>query len=275
MKRHPTPGARARCRSTVLLAGLIALSGCRTPMAPGPPPPPLDAGALVAALEHEAAARTGLRARARIGIEAPDVDVRRPQRIAVQRPDSLRVEILGLFSQVAAVLAVNDGTYALWQSGEREIERGEVTPELLWQVARVALTPGEAVDLLLGTPRLLPWATTGASRWVGARFEVDRVDGEGVRVERLRFDAEGRLRGFERLDREGALVWSATFDEHRALLGGDGALHAFAHAVRLGFPAEQAEVEVEFEDVQLDPELAPSLFELTPASRQRARVGSR
>ena len=44
---------------------------------------------------------------------------------------------------------------------------------------------------------------------------------------------------------------------------------SFAHSVWLRFPAEQAEVEVDYKDVQLDPELAPALFEL-PQNREAA-----
>jgi len=266
---HRAVRLKTRFEIVFVCVGVALVAACRTPGPPAPPPPDLDPALLVAAFEQEAASRHGLRARARISIEAPDVKLSRPQRIAVQRPDSLRVEILGLFSQVAAVLAVKDGLYQLWESGEREIQHGPVTPSLLWRVARVALTPEEAVDLLLGTPRLAPGAATFAARWNGARFEVDRSLRGRRPLERLGFDADGRLRRFERFDGAGALVWSATFDDHRPLTGGDGAMRSFAHSVRLRFPAEQAEVEVDYKDVQLDPELAPALFEL-PGRRRAA-----
>ncbi len=242
------------------LCGLLATAACRKP--PPAPRPDLDAGALIAELEGAEAQRRGLRAKARLAIQAPDLEVSRPQRIAVQRPATLRVEILGLFNQVAAVLVVHDGVYQLWESGASAIQQGRVTPALLWRVARVALAPDEAVDLLLGAPRLDPTLVIGRSGWGPLLFDVDRVDAAGALRERVGFDAEGRLRGFERFDPTGALVWSATFDDHRPLMGGDGAMQSFAHVVRLRFPAEGARVDVEYKSVQLDPELAPSLFRL-------------
>jgi hypothetical protein len=162
---------------------------------------------------------------------------------------------------------VHDGTYQLWESGAREIQQGPVTPALLWHVARVALAPEEAVDLLLGAPRPVPGLTIGASGWAASRFEIERLTDDGELAERIRFDGAGRLRGFERFDLRGDLVWGATFDDHRPLMGGDGAMQSFAHEVRLRFPAEGARVDVEFEQVQLDPELAPGLFELGRRSR--------
>jgi len=269
-----SPASARRAPGLLLLATIALLAACKTPTPPVPRPD-LDAGALIAGLEAAAGARNGLRARARLAIDAPDLRVSRPQRIAAVRPGTLRVEILGLFRQVAAVLVVRDGVYQLWESGSPEIQQGPVTPNLLWRIARVALAPEEAVDLLLGTPRPAPGLAVGAARWWKSRFDVERVDAEGALFERASFDAEGRLRGFERFGATGELVWSATFDEHRPLMGGDGAMQSFAHSVKLRFPAEGAEVDVEFDDVQLDPELAPSLFELAPASRRRAGAAAR
>ena len=249
----------------LLLVVLTLLSACRPP-APQPRPA-LDAAALLAGVEASAELRRGLRARARLAIDAPDLRVSRPQRIAAQRPATLRVEILGLFNQVAAVLVVHDGVYQLWESGASDIQEGPVTPALLWRIARVALAPEEAVDLLLGAPRPDPTLALGRAGWGPARFDVERVDAGGALRERVSFDAEGRLRGFERFDPTGALVWSATFDDHRPLMGGDGAMQSFAHVVQLRFPSEGARVDVEYRNVQLDPELAPSLFRLGAGPR--------
>jgi len=252
---------------SLLLSVSCLFAACRTPSPPRPMPE-LDASALVSAMLARADAAAGLRAHARISIDAPGLDVSRPQRLAVERPDSLRVEILGLFHQIAAVLVVRDGHYQLWESGTKEVQQGRVTSALLWRVARVALTPEEAVDLMLGSPGLVPWLDLGPARWQGDRFVVERLGGGGILVERLRFDADGRLRGFERFASTGELVWSATFDDHRPLMGGDGAMRSFAHTVRLRFPLEEARVDVEYGEVQLDPELSPSLFELAPARRR-------
>jgi len=190
----------------------------------------------------------------------------------VKRPDSMRVEILGLFSQIAAVLVVRDGRYQLWESGARDFEEGPVTVDLLWRVARVALAPEDAIALLLGAPTPLGWLEPGPARWDGPLFDVDFVDGDRGLRERLGFDELGRLRRFERFDGRGELVWSAAFDDHRPLAGGDGAVHAFAHDVKLYFPREEARVEIEFDDVELDGDLAPTLFELVRA-RDRAALG--
>ena len=100
----------SRAPLAVLFVSALLASACRTPvfepraMTAADPRP----AKLLAALEDEAASRRGLRASAKLSLEAPDLRLRRPQRMALQRPASLRVEILGLFHQVAAVL-VTDG----------------------------------------------------------------------------------------------------------------------------------------------------------------------
>lgn len=270
MRRAPhRPGWLARrlpaAATTLCVSLALLLAGCKTP--PRAPRPDLDPAALVEGLAALADSRSGLRGRARLSIDAPDLEVSRPQRIAAVRPGRLRVEILGLFNQVAAVLVVREGTYQLWESGAPRVQEGAVTPSLLWRVARVALAPEEAVDLLLGTPRPIGWLEPGPARWIGDRFDVERVDAEGRLFERVSFDAEQRLRGFERFDGAGHLVWSARFDDHRPLMGGSGAMQSFAHAVELRFPFERAVVDVDFKDVELDPELPPGLFELGASSR--------
>lgn len=262
---------RVSCTRAALVLGLaLALAGCRPPT-PIPPSVPLDVPSLLSGLAATAEARRSLRARTRISIEAPDLEFDRPQRLAVERPGSMRVEILGLFSQIAAVLVVRDGRYQLWESGARDFEEGPVTSGLLWRVARVALDPQDAIALLLGAPAPLAWLEPGPARWDGLLFDVDFLDEQRELRERLSFDQAGRLRRFERFNPIGELVWSAAFDDHRDLEGGDGAMHAFAHEVKLYFPREGAEVEIEFDDVELDGDLAPALFELR---RAHARADS-
>jgi hypothetical protein len=98
------------------------------------------------------AERHGLRGSARVSLSGPDFKLNRPQNIAVKRPANLRFEIVGLFDQLAAVLATDGDEYGFYEAGEPEIERGILTPDLFWSLTKIDLDPEELVGLLLGTP---------------------------------------------------------------------------------------------------------------------------
>lgn len=258
-------------RTLVAALGVGALA-CATP---GPKPglglegEPLSAddprpAQWLAALHERAAQRHTMRGSARFSVQAPDLEFSRPQRFAAGRPGRIRVEILGLFDQIAAVLVTDAGSYQLFDVRDQRVEEGPVSRALLWQVARVDLTPEQVVDLLLGAP--LPSAGFELAR---ARLLSDgSIDvvlesgsaGAAVAAEQLRFDAEGRLRRFQKIagpSREPALVWEARFDDYREN-GGD----PIAHELNLRFPGSGAQARLTFRSLELNPALPPGVFVL-------------
>ena len=77
-------------------------------------------------------------------------------------------------------------------------------PGLLWQVASLDLTPEEAIDLVLGAPRLdAALAPLRAFETGDGEIGVELGDAAGGVRERRSFDAQGRLRGVERLAEDG------------------------------------------------------------------------
>ena len=79
--------------------------------------------------------------------------------------------------------------------------RARCTPDLLWQVASLDLTPEEAIELVLGAPAAgcVARAACALPRPRTARSSVELGDASGRVRERRSFDAQGRLRGVERL----------------------------------------------------------------------------
>ncbi|MBW2698468.1 MAG: hypothetical protein JRE70_18435, partial [Deltaproteobacteria bacterium] len=140
-------------RAVALLFPLSFLLACRTPM-PAVPLPADDPRphVLLESLRERAEGRTALRARAKLDLSSPDLRVSRPQRMAVARPLRLRVEVIGLFNQLAAILVTNGHVYQVYDARSAHLEEGIVSEGLLWRVARVDLSPSEAVDILLGAP---------------------------------------------------------------------------------------------------------------------------
>lgn len=246
-------------RFIVLWASIVAL-GCQTPLPPREPLDPVDPrpAALITALEKTAAARSSLQGALHLTLDAPDLHFRRPQRLALRRPADLRVEILGLFGQIAAVLVTNGATYQTFDASRGSVESGAVTPDLLWRVARVALQPREAVDLLLGAP--LPSAEAffaGAYSEPGGGVSLDFRDRQGVLRERFGFDLEGQLRQFVRFAENGSVAWEARFDDYRDVSGSP-----FAFELRLNFPELDARASLRFDHAALEPELGDELFAL-------------
>ena len=248
----------------VLLSAMGWGVGCRTPLAPSPlgvaDPSPHQ---LLAVLAERSQPPAALRARARVAIEAPDLTLRRHQRLAVARPGRLRVEVLGLFGQVAAILVARGEHYQLYESGASELREGILSPDLLWRVARVDLAPEEAVNLLLGMPRPLPGlAVAGAWSRGDGDLGFTRVDGSGQVRERYVFDAQGRLAELERLDRAGARIWSARFRDYRPVSSPESLPGEFAFQVLLDFPRVDGRAKLDFQQVDLVAELPDDLFRL-------------
>lgn len=238
----------------------ILAMGCQTPLPPRVPLDPEDPRprALIAGLEQLASERSSLTGALRLSLDAPDLSFRRPQRLALRRPSDLRVEVLGLFGQIAAILVTDGTTYQSFDARRGDFESGVVTPDLLWRVARFAMRPKEVVDLLLGAPRPSEGASMAAAYGeprdgVSVAF---RGSAGGLR-EQFSFDARGQLIEFVRFAHDGKVAWKASFSDYRDVSGS-----AFAFDVRLSFPAENARASLRFDQASLDPELADDLFAL-------------
>lgn len=251
------------------MAALLWLVGCRT-LAPREPGLPIDIGDvrishLLGELERRGEERISMRARARLSLDAPDLRFRRPQRVAARRPDRLRVEILGLFDQVAAVLVTGDRHYQFYDVGSGDLDEGLLSPELLWRMARVELRAEEAVELLLGAPRRWPDSVTlGAWELPDGSVAIALADAAGKLRQRLRFDADGRLRRASLFGESGQPRWEAGFDDYRMLEG-----VPFAFRVELRFPRQEARAVFAFTDAELNPDLPGDVFTLRLPPRPR------
>jgi hypothetical protein len=249
-------------RLALVAAAGLAVGACRTPL---PRLEPLPSGdprpaALLAAWTQGAEARRGLRGRARMAVDSEDgnVHLRARQILVLERPARLRVEVLGLLGQTRAVLVTDGDRFELFDTQDRSYRTGEVTPALLWEQVHLALSPAEAVDLLLGAP-----APAGDLHPVAAFSDgeggvrVDLADAAGAVRRRAGFDARGRLEWVEALDHRERRLWRAEFRDYAPVEGVD-----FAHAVALEVAAGDTRAEISLSDVELNPELPPDIFRL-------------
>jgi len=255
-------------RAALLVALLLVAVGCQTaalrrPLAADDPRP----AALLRAWQEGTAERRALRGSARLAVDGEALHVRAKQILVVERPARLRVEVQGLLSQTLAVLVTDGPRYELFRAEDRSFETGQVHPELLWQVASLALTPEEAIDLVLGAPRVdVSLAPLRAFEAADGGIGVELRDAVGDVRERRSFDALGRLRRVERLAEDGEVVWSARFDAYEPVSG-----VPFAHAIRLEATQPAMRAELVLSGVELNPALPADIFRLRPAAVSEGR----
>jgi hypothetical protein len=256
-------------RAALFVVALVSAFACRTVPSvvqlPADDPRP---AALLAHWESEAASRSALRGRARLAVDSEAG--RRPtlrQIVVLARPAKLRVEVLGLMNQTAAVITTDGARFEIFRVGDRSYDSGGVDPDLLWREARLALAPAEAVAVLLGVPA--PGAGLTAASAVRTHedwIEVDLVDGDGRRRQRASFDDAGRLRSFAVFADDDSIRWRAAFDAY-APVGGS----QLPHAIVLDVTEGETHAEIELSDLELNPALPADIFQIR-APRQAGAV---
>lgn len=252
---------RALSRSIAVSVVALAL-GCAT--ARSPVPVPLPAGdprpaALLASLERDAAVRRSLRGVARLAVDAPAGSGRAKQILVLERPARMRVEVLGMLDQTLALLVTDGVRYRLVRSQDRSVETGAVSAAMLADVAGLAVTPEQAVAVLLGAPvsSAAPLGRAARLPEDAVRLEVRR-EGDLER-EQLDFDAAGNLQRWALLGADGDVRLEALYRDRRPL-----AATAFAYDVELRDPRAGASVRVTWSRVELNPVLPPDLFAVPP-----------
>jgi outer membrane biogenesis lipoprotein LolB len=249
--------SRAR-RLSVLL--LLSLAACR-----GPVQVPLSADdprprALLEAWSARAEARAALRGQAWLAVDseargtAAPLRLRSRQSLVLERPGRVRIEVQGMLGTTLAVLAIDDGEYALFETETRRFEAGPLTPDLLWRITGLALRPDEVVEVVLGAPRVSPpLALRSAFSVPDGGVRVELADEAGP-LRWLRFDAQDRLRELEVRETDGA-SWTARFDDY-APVAGDTLAH------RISIETRSARAVLRLRDVELNPALATDIFRL-------------
>lgn len=246
-------------------AAAVLLLSCRTwappPALPALPPDDPRPQAYLARLAAEGAARHALRAGARVSIEGQRRAGFAKQLLLLERPARLRLEVVGMLGQRVAVLATDGARYDLYRAEAPGVESGAVHSGILWDVAGLALTPEEAVQLALGVP-LQP------SEGVPEAASAALLPGGGLRValraasahaprRTLDFDAAGALARYELRAPGGELLFEARYGDYREVAGSP-----FAHAIEVELPATTTRAEIEFEWVELNPRISEDLFRL-------------
>jgi hypothetical protein len=220
--------------------------------------------------------RTALRGNARLAVDADragadggDVRFRSRQALVLAWPASLRVEVRGLLGNAVAVLTTDGDRYDLFQAEDRSFETGPVHDSLLWEVARLALTPAEVVDVILGAPQLdAALAPSGAFDAGDGRVRIALSDASGMLRRQVDFDRDGRLRWLQQRRGSGAVAWEARFDDYAQV---DGT--PLAHSVSIELREGSTRARLTLSRVELNPELPPDIFRLDALESSVAEGG--
>ncbi len=247
------------------LAPLLALfslgaEGCSPKRPPQPTPPALSAQDLLNLLKTRQRSFQTLRGLVRVEYEDGKRKESGRQVVAVAGPDRFRLET---FSPVGlASLAVCDGEkLAVYFPQENTVYRGAATPLNLARFLGVALSPREAVALLLG---LLPLDGEGAQVKLGLE------ENEGLyRLELFWPNAEKQLFWFDRHTLH--LLRSKEFGPHQAP-SFEAYFAAYQKVQDLWFPLEMTFLDQEshrrvvlsYERVELNQDLPAELFTFPP-----------
>lgn len=253
-----------RAAPRLLAAGLaLTLAGCAVfrPAPEAAPVPIAAADPLLATLvqgwEAVTASRRSLSAGVVLTLAGTEGERRISQNVVVARPDRIRMEIQA-FLTTAAVLVADGTQYDYFESLHRYRESGPVRPQLLWEIAGVPLTLGQAVSFLLGGPPARPGLVPGGGlREPDGSVQVDLQDARGRRVRSLRFAPGGELLHAEEWGPDEKLRWSVGYDRYRDV-GGE----PFAHSIEFDFPRYQSQATIAFRSVVLNPETPDATFEL-------------
>lgn len=242
----------------VLAAVLLAVAGCRTPVALPAVRDDARALALLDGLRGQARERRALRAAAKLAVDGDGGSVRGSYALVLERPARLRVELRGLLGETLGVLVTDGQRYDWFRADDHTRESGRVYQGLLFDVAGVPLTPAEAVELLLGAPLPQPGLQLqGSQRSADGAVVAEFGDHDGGWGQRFEFGPDGRLRHVETHSGTGDVLWDARYDDYDDV---DGSV--FAHDVALDFPGLSTRARVRLHDVQLNPELTPDVFVL-------------
>lgn len=250
-------------RVALALLAWAVVTGCQTTPETGTVLGPSDprAAALLAGVAAEAAQRTALRATARVSLSGQRGASFARQLLLLERPTRMRVEVVGLLGQRVAVLATDGDRYELYRAETAGVERGEMHPAILWEVAGLPLTPDLAVALLLGAPQALDSRGAQALALSDGSLRLTWPGGPAGPPRTLHFDASGRPRHYQvGLDDE--VLLTAEWDDYREVQDA-----TFAHHVELDFPGAEAHAKVSFRSVELNPALPDALFRLDPGDR--------
>lgn len=232
------------------LVAVVVLGGCTLVRPVRPLPPSIEgvtAARLLDGVEARRAARTSLRARARLKAGVAGLWTR--QVVLVQRPSEVRMDVMSPFGLVMALGTQRDLLWAYSPSDQVRFE-GAASPDNLARFLGAPVSVGDLVDILMGLPpaRVASRPPTLERSPDAMWLVVLPVEGGEQRVWFDPATLEPR-RAEER--RNGVVTFTVAFDEYR-----DG----FPHALDVKAPLGGSSARLAYDQIETNVPLDGTLF---------------
>ena len=262
--------AAARSAGPTTLLSLLLLSCAHGFRGPLPDPAQLWDQARAAHRLPES-----LSAEAKAFVDAPENGGRYALEIAVQKPNSLRIEALTPLGDPAAVLIAHEGKFALLDLRSNVYYRGPSTPENLSRLLPAPLRDDELVALLTGGIPELAFAEpvsvhndggdlrlTLITRPRGCPPAASGQPAQRLFVQEVLLGADLRVKEVRREVLTGAqpeLLWSVRLEDHDGSSG-----QQVPRLLHLSVPARHTEIDLSLRDVLVGKPPPSRAFALLP-----------
>ena len=232
---------------------VFLLVGCAAPRPQLPPAP--EAKILLQQLDRSSQRWQQLDAAAKVGIERDGKSLSTQQFMLLEKPDSIRVDVLSLFSQLALQLTVSQGEIQVFLNTTvpGQFYRGPASDDLLARFTRLPLAAPELVRLLLYDPPHADYQTvaveTSEDRYL---LRLDRGD----REQQFWFDGQLQLRRclYLRNAEPLLIVDYAKIDQ----------IDGFPRRVQIEMPPQATRVTINFSELRLNKPAKSGRFQLSP-----------
>jgi len=241
----------------VITIQLCLLSGCATLPEPQPKAPVLsDFGrSLFNEWLFRRTENHTLQGVAKIRVQAPERTVSGTQVLLAEEPGRLRAETLSPFGTPLLVMTANDADLAVLVPGDNRFYQGRATPENLGRFTRLPLRLADLVGILLFRPPLIAYSSLETFQIPDGSWMI--VLESGQRRQELLFDVWQHLTGVRYLY-DGELQLRLAYGEF------DVAPQVFPRHIDLEFPQQQTLATLVFKELEINRQLLPEVFTLTP-----------
>ena len=178
---------------------------------------------------------------------------------AVSDPDKLHLESLNFFGKPQAILKTNGARFGLLDAEEGKYYRGPASGENLSRFMPVALPVQELVAIMLGRAPRIAFSAASLKLDSARGSYVVALEGSGLQQTLWVDPASHRVR---RSEVRGPKTYELSFDDFQ----GFGPTE-FPRQTILTVPSETTRLELKYRDLELNPRLDASLFDLAPPSR--------
>lgn len=198
----------------------------------------------------------------------PNGHLKAREQITLRRPASLRIEALSPLG-VALVVAASSTEIAVFDPSRNTIARGAPTAATLESVARIPLTPEQAVRLLLALPpEAVQLGTPSTSSTDENGLTVLSYASVGASVDSIAF-ANGDLAMVREASSDGALVYEVHYSDWRDI----GAMR-FPRVIDATFPAPAINLKLRYDQPLIDGVIPDGDFVLAPGPNTKVlRLG--